>query len=60
MELHNIVSLALVAFFVLDSYVDAKKATKFSIEIEKKIDADKCKIKSKNGDYLHMHYTVSV
>ena len=37
---------------------DSKK--KLQIGIKKRIDADKCKIKSRKMDVLGMHYTVSV
>jgi len=35
---------------------DSKK--KLQIGIKKRIDADKCKTKSRKGDTLKMHYTV--
>ncbi|KAL5008900.1 hypothetical protein ScPMuIL_014481 [Solemya velum] len=40
-----------------DDKTDEKKAKKLQIGIKKRVDADKCKIKSRKGDTLNMHYT---
>lgn len=36
-----------------------KKVTKLQIGVKKRIDEKDCKMKSRKGDSLHMHYTVS-
>ena len=38
---------------------ETKKAKKLQIGVKKRVDPDKCTIKSRKGDTLNMHYTVS-
>jgi len=55
-----IVSLALVALVTaVEPEKDGKKSKGLQIGVKKRIDPDKCPVKSKKGDTLHMHYTVS-
>ena len=35
-----------------------KDKKKLQIGVKKRVDPEKCKIKSKKGDTLHMHYSV--
>jgi hypothetical protein len=42
-----------------DGSKDAKKSKGLQIGVKKRVDPDKCPIKSRKGDSLHMHYTVS-
>ena len=42
-----------------DDTKDAKKSKGLQIGIKKRVDPDKCTIKSRKADVLHMHYTVS-
>ena len=65
MKLSHIFSLSLMVVFVSHAFAEkdkkeTKKVTKLRIGIKKRVDADKCKIKSRKGDLLHMHYTVSI
>jgi hypothetical protein len=43
-----------------DDSKDAKKSKGLQIGVKKRVDPDKCPIKSRKGDSLHMHYTVSL
>ena len=52
------VMLAAVAF--AEDNKTEKKVKKLQIGVKKRIDPDQCKLKSKKGDTLHMHYTVSI
>ena len=55
-----VVSLALVALVTaVEPEKDVKKSKGLQIGVKKRIDPDKCPVKSKKGDTLHMHYTVS-
>ena len=38
----------------------AEKKKKLQIGVKKRVDPEQCKIKSRKGDTLNMHYTVSV
>jgi len=54
-----ILSLALVAIVTaVEPEKETKKPKGLQIGIKKRVDPDKCTIKSKKGDTLHMHYTV--
>jgi len=56
-----VLSLALVAVVTAEeSEKEAKKPKSLQIGIKKRVDPDKCTIKSKKGDTLHMHYTVGI
>jgi len=58
--LQIIVSLALIVIVTaLEPEKDGKKSKGLQIGVKKRIDPDKCPVKSKKGDTLHMHYTVS-
>ena len=58
--LQIIVSLALIVIVTaLKPEKDGKKSKGLQIGVKKRIDPDKCPVKSKKGDTLHMHYTVS-
>ncbi len=52
--------LVLVAMVSLSGADDDKKEKKkkLQIGIKKRVDPEKCRIKTKRGDTLHMHYTV--
>ena len=39
---------------------DAKKIKKLQIGVKKRVDPELCKIKSRKGDTLSMHYTVRI
>jgi len=55
-----IVSLALITIVTaVEPEKDGKKSKGLQIGVKKRIDPDKCPVKSKKGDTLHMHYTVS-
>lgn len=47
--------VSLVLFEV--GVAEKKPVTKLQIGVKKRIPADECNIKSRNGDTLHMHYT---
>jgi len=54
-----VVSLALMAVVTaVESEKESRKSKGLQIGVKKRIDPDKCTIKSKKGDTLHMHYTV--
>jgi len=54
-----VVSLALMAVVTaVESEKESKKSKGLQIGVKKRIGPDKCMIKSKKGDTLHMHYTV--
>ncbi|KAI0207968.1 Peptidyl-prolyl cis-trans isomerase FKBP2 [Lamellibrachia satsuma] len=60
MQLHTLMCSVAMILVVLGIAVakdtkDSKK--KLQIGIKKRVDADKCKIKSRKGDVLSMHYT---
>ncbi len=57
-----VVFVAVVHLSSANDDKDKKKARhgKLQIGIKKRVDPDKCKIKSRKGDTLHMHYTVSI
>ena len=61
MQLYVITSQALllstICFSVLGE--DDKKKSRLQIGIKKRVEPDLCKIKSRKGDSLNMHYTVS-
>ena len=42
-----------------DDDKDDKKVKKLQIGVKKRVDPEDCKLKSRKGDILHMHYTVS-
>ena len=59
--LQIIASLAIVATVsAVEPDKEAKKSKGLQIGVKKRVDPDKCPIKSKKGDTLHMHYTVSI
>ena len=41
-----------------DDDKDDKKVKKLQIGVKKRVDPEDCKLKSRKGDILHMHYTV--
>lgn len=47
------------AVLAADDSKDAKKPKGLQIGVKKRVDPDKCTIKSRKGDSLQMHYTVS-
>lgn len=56
-------SLVLLAVVGLSLGNDDKKEgegkkKKLQIGVKKRVDPEQCKVKSKKGDVLHMHYTV--
>jgi len=54
------VSLALVTVVTaVEPEKEGKKSKGLQIGVKKRVDPDKCPVKSKKGDTLHMHYTVS-
>jgi hypothetical protein len=62
LELQNLIAvlLGLCAISITFAADDAKNAKGLQIGIKKRVDADKCLIKSRKGDSLQMHYTVSM
>lgn len=58
MRLNNLVvlGLPLLTLFVVH---ESEAEKKLQIGVKKRADPEKCKIKSKKGDVLHMHYSVS-
>ena len=61
MQLYQFVCAVLVLLSVSVKADDksSKKVKKLQIGVKKRVDPDKCTQKSKKGDTLHMHYTVS-
>lgn len=54
----SIVWISLLLFVVTVDVINADaKVTKLQIGVKKRV--DNCSVKSKKGDVLHMHYTVS-
>jgi hypothetical protein len=51
----SVISLVLAG----DDAKEAKKPKGLQIGVKKRIDPENCPIKSRKGDSLHMHYTVS-
>ena len=62
MKLEVIISPVLFSLLLwsvsADDDKDDKKVKKLQIGVKKRVDPDMCKIKSRKGDVLHMHYTV--
>ena len=54
------VSTVLVAALAVYVTAEEDKKKKLQIGVKKRIDPELCTIKSKKGDTLHMHYTVSL
>lgn len=53
-----IVSLALFTIVTaVEPEKEGKKSKGLQIGVKKRVDPDKCPVKSKKGDTLHMHYT---
>ncbi|KAK3772733.1 hypothetical protein RRG08_013426 [Elysia crispata] len=50
-----IISIVCLHIITLFEFVQAE--TKLKIGIKKRADPDKCKLKTKKGDILHMHYS---
>lgn len=63
MKLSQAVSVGIFAAVVIGVALaagDSKDKKKgLQIGIKKRVDPENCKVKSKKGDTLHMHYTVS-
>ncbi|XP_067682499.1 peptidyl-prolyl cis-trans isomerase FKBP2-like [Haliotis asinina] len=56
--LYQLVALACLWLAVAaDGKTEKKEAKKLQIGVKKRVDPDKCTIKSKKGDTLKMHYT---
>lgn len=53
-----VVAVVIGASAAADDKKDAKKKG-LQIGIKKRVDPEECKVKSKKGDSLHMHYTVT-
>jgi len=54
-----VTSLALMAIVTaVENDKETKKLKGLQIGVKKRVDPDKCPVKSKKGDTLHMHYTV--
>lgn len=47
----------LVCYTRCDDDKEDKKVKKLQIGVKKRVDPESCKIKSRKGDVLHMHYT---
>lgn len=58
MKSYTFLALAVISVLIID-YVSAAGEKKLQIGVKKRIPADECKVKSKKGDKLEMHYTVS-
>ena len=52
--------LSMICVIAFADAVDDSKKKGLQVGVKKRIDADKCKIKSRKGDSLHMHYTVNI
>lgn len=52
---YSILSLLLMACYMVAAAEEGKKVTKLQIGIKKRV--DDCKVKSRKGDSLSMHYT---
>ena len=50
----------IVLVLVCSTVSDEVKKQKLQIGVKHRVDPEQCKIKSKKGDTLHMHYTVSI
>ena len=55
-----VVVLVTVLYQVKAEEEKAEKKKKLQIGVKKRVDPEQCKIKSRKGDTLNMHYTVSV
>ena len=55
-QLVNVLILACMVFLPA-VLAEKKPVTKLQIGVKKRIPADECLVKSRNGDTLHMHYT---
>ena len=53
----GLLQLCLVIILPITSMAEKKPVTKLQIGVKKRIPAEECTIKSRNGDTLHMHYT---
>ena len=55
-------SLLPLALFlmVLAAQAEKKPVTKLQIGVKKRVPAEECGVKTRNGDTLHMHYTGSL
>ena len=53
----GLLQLCLVILLPITSMAEKKPVTKLQIGVKKRIPAEECTIKSRNGDTLHMHYT---
>ncbi|BFZ12469.1 hypothetical protein BsWGS_15508 [Bradybaena similaris] len=53
----QISALSLLFVQLMVILADTSKDKKLQIGIKKRVDAEQCKIKSKKGDVLHMHYS---
>ena len=54
------VVLVTVSYQVKAEEDKTEKKKKLQIGVKKRVDPEQCKIKSRKGDTLNMHYTVSV
>ena len=54
------VVLVTVSYQVKAEEEKTEKKKKLQIGVKKRVDPEQCKIKSRKGDTLNMHYTVSV
>lgn len=51
-----LISFAVIMEFLIQG-IDANNKQKLQIGVKKRVDPEKCKVKSRKGDILHMHYT---
>ena len=49
--------VCLIFLFVSLGWAEKKPVTKLQIGVKKRIPAEDCPIKTRNGDNIHMHYT---
>ena len=54
-----LIQIVVLTFALLLCVRGGDEKSKLQIGIKKRVAADKCLEKSKNGDELHMHYTVN-
>ena len=53
----SLLLLGVVVLIALLPYISCEEK-KLQIGVKQRVDPENCKIKSKKGDVLHMHYTV--
>jgi FK506-binding protein 2 len=60
MQISALAILCVQFLVILAAEAESGKDKKLQIGVKKRVSAEKCKIKSRKGDVLHMHYTVTL